>query len=104
MSVFVSAIAGVAILSSSSNDHPTAKKFVVFVGLAQPQVCLKILMCNVVFVCTTPWSSGDSVYFLNTGLKQRPHKQERLLVLIQEQNEMLHNNIESSREKHVAQY
>jgi hypothetical protein len=61
----------------------------------------------VVFVCTTHVSIGDSFHLLNTGLKQWPHKQHDdhlpcLPVVTHEQDEILHYNNESSREKHCG--
>jgi len=55
-------------------------------------------------VCATPWSSGVSFRVLNTGPKQWSHKPHHyhstcFLVLPHEQNEILHHNIEPSREK-----
>ena len=60
-----------------------------------------------VFVCATLVSIGDSFQLLNPGLKQWPHKQHDyhltfLLVVTHEQNEILHNNSESSREKYCG--
>ena len=60
-----------------------------------------------VFVCTTLVSIGDSFRLLNTGLKQWPHKQhdlhsECLPVVTHKQNEILHYNSESYREKHCG--
>jgi len=68
------------------------------------------------FVCAL-WSALEPLFdpaavpylFLNTGLEQWPHRQHQyhstcLLFVTHEQNEIMQNNIESSRDKHVAQY
>jgi hypothetical protein len=58
-----------------------------------------------VWCCTILCASGDYFHLFNTGLKLWPHKQHRYhytrsLVLTQEQNKVLRNNIESSKEKY----
>ena len=65
--------------------------------------------CCVRLYCTTVWPSGDSFpFFIYTGLKQWPHKQHQFLssclLVSHEQNEILQNNIESSRERQTVQY
>jgi hypothetical protein len=74
--VLLIAIVGVIMSSSPSNNGPLNSKNVVVIWLTYPQVSHEIFMC-VLWSSVPLFGLAAVLRFLNTGIKQRPHKQHQ---------------------------
>ena len=92
---------------SSYNGFSSREKFDLS-WLPQNDISRRMLVCVVVFLFTFLWYSGDS-YMLKQKAKLMTLQAASVslnvfIVLRLQRNEILRNNIESSREKYVTRY